>query len=152
MQVKLISLIFTKKIDDEYHLVETVISAGKRNRLSTKTMWINKRKDLYSAVNAEAFPETSKTHEAKGLTKTLYPVLNRTESSPKLHVQNEPELGAKVNISQDDGKVNDGEGKFSIRKDDEGKDVVVIDKKNSGCFYEYENYKRYYITKKFGSQ
>ncbi len=94
-----LSLIFTKKIDNEYHLVETATSAGKRNRLSTKTMWINKRKDLYSAVNAEAFPETSKTHEAEGLTKTPYPALNRTENSPKLHVQNEPELGAKVNIS-----------------------------------------------------
>ena len=65
----------------------------------------NKEKNLYSAVNAKAFPETSETHRAKG------------SYSEKLSQNN-----TKVNI------INNTDIKFSIKKDNNGDNIVVVDK------------------------
>lgn len=53
-------IIFNKTIGNTYTVVEAVTT--KRNRLNTITMWVNKKEASHHAVNAKAFPGTSKTH------------------------------------------------------------------------------------------
>ena len=49
--------------------------------------------------------------------KTPYPALNRTNSSPKLNVQNDAELGVKDSIAQDKEEVNLNEKNFSFKNE-----------------------------------
>ena len=65
----------------------------------------NKEKNLYSAVNAKAFPETSETHRAKGS-----------------YLENVSQNNNNVN------NINNDDVKFSIKKDNNGDNIVVVDK------------------------